>query len=115
LQLRDSLLNLFKVFGEEVRSSIIVIATKPNLKPGEAGVKRLRRIQDVMSQQGLRELVIWNGPERDETSVDDLMAAVGRAFWHEVWCSCTLRWEQQENSSLSGVKFVFHDAKGTVL
>eukprot|EP00435_Cladocopium_sp_Y103_P042483 s766_g11.t1 len=76
LQLRDTLLNLFKVFGQKVRGSIVVVATKPNMKPGEPGVKRLNLILEVMAEQGLRELVIWNGPERDQKSVDDLKAAV---------------------------------------
>ena len=114
LQLRDTLLNLFKVFGPEVRSSIVVIVTKPNMKPEEAALKRLTRIKEVMSQQGLRELVIWNGPERDQRSLDDLKKAIARAFRQvKTGEAARCAWSNI-NSNLSGATFMFHDPKGTV-
>ncbi|CAK9082185.1 Uncharacterized protein SCF082_LOCUS39076 [Durusdinium trenchii] len=84
LHLRNTLLNLFTAFGEEVRNGIVVIASKPNLRQGRAGVQRLVLMQQVMAEQGLRELVLWRGPEKDQESVEELKAALGRVSSAEI-------------------------------
>lgn len=94
LHLRNTLLNLFTAFGEEVRNGIVVIASKPNLRQGRAGVQRLVLMQQVMAEQGLRELVLWRGPEKDQESVEELKAALGRATRHGEHVAGRAMWQR---------------------
>ena len=81
LHLRDTLAHLYTTFGEDVRHGIVVVVTKPNLRTGKAGETRLQSIRKVMDEQGLSELVVWNGPEMDTMCLDALRLALSRAAW----------------------------------
>ena len=82
LHLRDTLAHLYASFGEDVRHGIVVVVTKPNRRPGKAGQTRLESIRSVVAEQGLSELVVWDGPEMDARCLNALKVAVSRAAWH---------------------------------
>ena len=60
MHLRETLSALFTSFGTNVRHGTVIIASKANLRP--RGGKRNQLLRDVMQEQGLEELVFWNGP-----------------------------------------------------
>ena len=60
MRLRDTLLTLFTVFGVQIRSSIVVIASRPNVKSPLEDAKRLELLRKTLEEQELNELVVWN-------------------------------------------------------
>ena len=78
MRLRDTLLTLFTVFGVQIRSSIVVIASRPNVKSPLEDAKRLELVRKTLEEQELNELVVWNiSREMRDFSVPLVEAASG--------------------------------------
>ena len=78
MRLRDTLLTLFTVFGVQIRSSIVVIASRPNVKSPLEDAKRLELVRKTLEEQELNELVVWNiSRETHDSSVPLVEAASG--------------------------------------
>jgi len=78
MQLRDTLASLQVSFGARALEGAVVVGSKANLKPGAAGVKRTQLLRQVMEEQGLKELVLWQGPELNELDLADLKASLSK-------------------------------------
>ena len=78
MRLRDTLLTLFTVFDVQIRSSIVVIASRPNVKSPLEDAKRLELVRKTLEEQELNELVVWNiSRETRDFSVPLVEAASG--------------------------------------
>ena len=78
MQLRDTLASLHVAFGARALEGAVVVASKVNLIPAAAGVKREHLLRQVMEEQGLTELVPWHGPELNETDLAALRASLSQ-------------------------------------
>lgn len=76
MRLRDTLLTLFTVFGVQIRSSIVVIASRPNVKSPLEDAKRLELVRKTLEEQELNELVVWNISRETHDSSVPLVEAV---------------------------------------